>query len=288
MIVPGSGSQALASALARECDDTLAIPEFDRFPDGETLAAVPAAGADAPERAVVVAATPSNDAYVELLQIQDALREAGVGEVVTVVPYMGYARQDRAFEPGHPVSARAMARAVSTGTDRVVLVTPHEAAVREFFDVPVDVVDAASRLAVPLAGLETRLREPLFLSPDEGAVDIARTVRDAYGEGDTDYFEKTRHSGTEVSVEPSDAPVGGRDVVITDDIIATGSTMAESVAVLRERDAERIFTACVHPLLARAARTKLEAAGVERVYGTDTLERDVSAVSAAPVVASVL
>jgi ribose-phosphate pyrophosphokinase len=91
-----------------------------------------------------------------------------------------------------------------------------------------------------------------------------------------------------VTVEPSDAPVQGRDVVITDDIIATGSTMAESVAVLDERGAGRIFTACVHPLLARAARTKLEAAGVERVYGTDTVERDVSAVSVAPVVASVL
>ncbi len=288
MIVPGSGSQALASSLATECDDTLAVPDFDRFPDGETFAAVPAAGGDPPERAVVVAATPSNDAYVELLQLQDALHEAGVDEVVTVIPYMGYARQDRAFEPGQPVSARALARAVSTGTDRVVLVSPHEADVREFFDVPVDVVDAADRLALPLERLETRLREPLFLSPDHGAIDLAHTVRDAYGAGETDYFEKTRHSGTEVTIEPSDAPVEGRDVVITDDIIATGSTMAESVGVLRERGAQRIFTACVHPLLARAARAKLEAAGVERVYGTDTLERDVSAVSAAPVVARVL
>jgi ribose-phosphate pyrophosphokinase len=287
MIVPGSGSQALSAALAATLDDTLAVPEFDRFPDGETMAAVPAASA-ASGRAVVVAATPSNDAYVELLQLQDALREAGVGEIVTVIPYMGYARQDRAFEPGQPVSARAMARAVSTGTDRVVLVTPHEPDVRAFFDVPVTVADAADRLAVPLQRLADDLVEPLFLSPDHGAVDIATTVRDAYGRGGTDYFEKTRHSGTEVSVEPSDATVAGRDVVITDDIIATGSTMAESVGVLRERGAERIFTACVHPLLARAARATLDAAGVERVYGTDTLERDVSVVSAAPSVVDVL
>jgi ribose-phosphate pyrophosphokinase len=284
MIVPGSESQALASALAARVGDTLAVPDFDRFPDGETLAAVPDATASV-DRAVVVAATPSNDAYVELLQLQDALSEAGVDEVVTVVPYMGYARQDRAFEPGHPVSARALARAVSTGTDRIVLVTPHEPSVRDFFDVPCAVVDGAARLAVPLGRLAVPLEEPLFLSPDHGAIDIARTVRDAYGDGETDYFEKTRHSGTEVSVEPSDAAVAGRDVVVTDDIVATGSTMAESVAVLRERDAGRIFVACVHPLLARSARTKLAAAGVERVYGTDTLERDVSAVSVAPVVA---
>jgi ribose-phosphate pyrophosphokinase len=286
MIVPGSRSQALAASLATALDDSLAVPAFDRFPDGETFAAVPDA-VDA-ERAVIVAATPSNDAYVELLQLQDAVREAGVDEVVTVLAYMGYARQDRAFEPGDPISARAVARAVSTGTDRVVLVNPHEASIGAFFDVPCEVVDAAGRLAVPLGELETPLEEPLFLSPDDGAVDIATAVRDAHGGGDVDYFEKTRHSGSEVSVEPSDAAVAGRDVVITDDIIATGSTMAESVAVLRERDANRIFTVCVHPLLARAARTRLEAAGVARVYGTDTLERDVSAVSVAPTLVGVL
>jgi ribose-phosphate pyrophosphokinase len=288
MIVPGSRSQALAASLASALDDSLAVPEFDRFPDGETFAAVPDVADATPDRAVVVAATPSNDAYVELLQLQDALGEAGVGEVVTVLPYMGYARQDRAFEPGHPVSARAMARAVSTGADRVVLVNPHEASIAGFFDVPCRIVDAAARLATPLKRLDAALTEPLFLSPDHGAVDIATAVRDAYGSGETDYFEKTRHSGTDVSVEPSDATVAGRDVVIVDDIVATGSTMAESVAVLHDRDADRIFTACVHPLLARAARARLEAAGVERIYGTDTLERDVSAVSVAPSVAAVL
>jgi ribose-phosphate pyrophosphokinase len=288
MIVPGSWSQALAASLATLLDEPLAVPEFDRFPDGETFAAVPPVAEASPDRAVVVAATPSNDAYVELLQLQDALRESGVDEVVTVVPYMGYGRQDRAFGPGHPVSARAVARAVSTGTDRVVLVTPHEASVRDFFDVPCDVVEAAGRLAVPLHALDAALREPLFLAPDDGAIEIAEAVRNAYGDGETDYFEKTRHSGTEVTVEPSDADVAGRDVVVTDDIVATGSTMAESVAVLRGRDAARIFTACVHPLLARSARTRLEAAGVERIYGTDTIERDVSAVSVAPVVADAL
>lgn len=281
-IVPGSASQALAAALVRETGADLATPTYDRFPDGETLAAVPGFDDD---RATVVAATPSNDALVELLQLQDAVREAGASEVTTVLPYMGYARQDRAFEAGHPVSARAVARAISPGTDRVVLVTPHEAAVGDFFDVPVDVVDAADVLAGPLPD---HLTDPLFLSPDAGAVALAETVRDAYGRGTVDHFEKTRHSGTEVTIEPSDADADGRDVVIADDIVATGSTMSEAVAALGDRGAARVFAACVHPLLARNARTKLESAGIERVVGTDTLERDVSAVSVAPVVADVL
>ncbi len=281
MIVPGSNSQSLAATLADELDANLASVEFDRFPDGETRAAVPGFDAD---RAVVVAATTSNHAHVELLQLQDAAREAGADEVVTVLPYMGYARQERAFEAGDPVSARAVARAISTGTDRVVLVNPHVDTVADFFDVPCEIVDAAPRLADPLPA---DLDDPLFLSPDAGAEDLARAVRDAYGRGDTDYFEKTRHSGTEVDISPSDASAADRDVVITDDIVATGSTMSQAVAILRE-DATRVYAATVHPVLARNARTKLEAAGVERLYGTDTVERDVSAVSVAPVVADVL
>ncbi|MGQ4556442.1 ribose-phosphate diphosphokinase [Halobellus sp. GM3] len=280
MIVPGASSQALAAALADELGEPLAAVEYDRFPDGETLAAVPAFDAD---RAVVVATTDSNDAWVELLQLQDAVREAGASEVVTVIPYMGYARQDEAFEPGHPVSARAVARAVSTGADRIVLVNPHEESIADFFDAHVTVCDAAGRLAEPLPD---DLASPLFLSPDSGAIDLAKATCAAYGDGDTDYFEKTRHSGTEVEIAPSDADVAGRDVVIVDDIVATGSTMSEAVAHLVAGGAERVFAACVHPLLARSARTKLERAGIERIIGTDTIERDVSVVSVAPIVAA--
>ncbi|SEA20800.1 ribose-phosphate pyrophosphokinase [Haloplanus vescus] len=284
MILPGSDSQALGSALAAETGRELAAVTYDRFPDGEGMASVDLDGT-APDRAVVVASTPSDTAYVELLQLQDAVREAGADHVTTVIPYMGYGRQERAFEPGQPVSARAVARAVATGTDRVILVNPHEASVTDFFDVPCSVVDAAPRLADPLPA---DLTDPLFLSPDAGAVSLAESVRDAYGGGDVDYFEKVRHSGTEVDITPSDADVTGRDVVVVDDIIATGSTMSESIGVLADRNAADVFVTCVHPLLVRNARTKLERAGVTAVYGTDTLEREVTTTSVAPVVADAL
>jgi ribose-phosphate pyrophosphokinase len=174
---------------------------------------------------------------------------------------------------------------VSTGTDRVVLVNPHEEGVAEFFDVPVTVIDAAHRLAEPLPA---DLVDPLFLSPDAGAADLAASVRDAHGRGAVDHFEKTRHSGSEVSVVPSDAAVSDRDVVVVDDIVATGSTMSESVAVLNDRGAARMLAACVHPMLAANAVTKLRGAGVRGVYATDTIERAASEVSVAPAVADVL
>ena len=283
MIVPGSSSQLLAAALAEETGRPLATPTYDRFPDGETLAAVPDFDG---EEAVVVAATDSDEAWVELLQLQDAVREAGAERVTTVVPYMGYARQDESFGDGEPVSARAMARAVSTGTDRVVLVNPHEPGVADFYDVPVEAVDAAGALAGPLPA---DLTEPLFLAPDEGAIGIAETVRDAYGAGETDYFEKHRDRETgAVAVSPSDAAVAGRDVVVVDDIVATGSTMSESVAVLNDRGAARVLAACVHPMLAANAVTKLRSSGVDRIVGTDTIERGCSVVSVAPVLADAL
>jgi ribose-phosphate pyrophosphokinase len=281
MILPGSTAQALAAELAAETDHGLATVAYEGFPDGERVVRV---AEDPGDHAVVVVSTHSDAAHVELLQLQDAAREAGASEVTTVLPYMGYARQDEAFAAGEPVSARAMARAISSGTDRVLTVDPHEPAVCEFFEVPTEGVSAAGRLAEPLPGLQ----EPLFLAPDAGAVSLADTVRATYGRGETDHFEKTRHSGSEVTVEPSDAAVGGRDVVLVDDIVATGSTMSESIAVLDDRSAARVFVTCVHPLLVGNAYTKLRRAGVTAVFGTDTVERPVSAVSAAPAVADAL
>jgi ribose-phosphate pyrophosphokinase len=280
MIVAGSHSQALAAALAAETGEALASVEYERFPDGEGIVRV----GDPGDHAIVVASTVSDEAHVELLQLQDATREAGVSEVTTVLPYMGYARQDHAFEAGEPVSARAVARALSTGTDRVVTVNPHEETVCDYFDVPAEAVDAAGLLAGPLPDLT----DPLFLAPDDGAVALAESAAAAYGRGETDYFEKTRHSGSEVEIAPSDADCADRDVVLVDDIIATGSTMSESVGILNERGADRVFVTCVHPLLASNALLKLSRAGVEAVYGTDTIERPASEVTVAPVVADVL
>jgi ribose-phosphate pyrophosphokinase len=282
MILPGSATQALAARLAAETGRDLAGVSFGRFADGERRLQVE--GIEPGADVVVVASTVSDGAHVELLQLQDAAREAGAREVTTVVPYMGYARQDEAFDPGQPVSARAVARAISTGTDRVVTVNPHEQTVCGYFDAPATAVDAAGLLAAPLEDLAA----PLFLAPDAGARDLAATVRDAHGRGDVDHLAKTRHTDTEVDVEPGDVTVSGRDIVLVDDIVATGSTMSEAVTVLRGRDAARVYVTCVHPVLARDAYTKLKRAGVEAVYGTDTVEHPVSEVSAAPAIAEVL
>ncbi|MEF8790632.1 MAG: ribose-phosphate diphosphokinase [Haloarculaceae archaeon] len=280
MILPGSASQSLGAALAADLDERLAAVEYDRFADGELVARI--ADPEPVDRAVVVASTVSGDAHVELLQLQDVARQYAE-EIVTVLPYMGYARQDEAFREGEPVSARAVARALSASTDRVVCVDPHEPAVGEFFDVPFETPSAADRLAVPLPDLV----DPLFLAPDASARGLAKSVRDAYGSGTVDHFEKHRDRDTgEVSVAPAETEAAGRDVVLVDDIVATGGTMSEAIGQLE--GPRGVFVACVHAMLAGNARTRLARAGVDRVYGTDTLERAESAVSVAPTIADAL
>jgi len=217
---------------------------------------------------VIVASTVSSDAHLEVLQLQDAARE---GASRRSSPFCRtWATLDRTrlsrrvilFPRGRsPVRFRPARTASSPPT-------PRDGSLR-VFEPTATAVDAAGRLAEPLPD---DLVEPVFL-PDAGAIDLAETVRDAAGAGETDYFEKTRHSGTDVEISPSDVDVADRDVVVVDDIIATGSTMSEAVDVLQQRNVGRVFVTCVHPLLARNAVTKLSRAGVEAIYGTDTIER---------------
>jgi ribose-phosphate pyrophosphokinase len=286
MIFSGTESQSLAAALTIEMDESLGVVETTRFADGEFKVQADVDGSDIDdERVVIVASTVSSDAHIELLQLQD-IASQHADEVVTVLPYMGYSRQDEAFEEGEPVTARAVARAISTRTDRVLTVTPHEPEICDFFDVPCEPIDGAPLLAEPLPD---DLSDPLFLAPDEGATDLAGSVRDSYGEGGTDFFEKSRdHATGDVKLHPSETDVTDRDVVVTDDIISTGSTASKSIEQLREQSVGRVFAVCVHPMLAANARTKLANAGVEAVYGTDTIERRVSVVSVAPLVADAL
>ena len=283
MILSTAASQALGTALADALGEPHGVVAYEQFPDGERFVQIE--DDIAGERAVIVGGTPACEDHIDLLLLQDAAREAGASSVVTIIPYMGYARQDKQFSAGEPVSARAMAKAISTGTDRVLVVNPHEQSVCDFFSVPATAVDAAGRLAVPLPdGLES----PLFLAPDAGATELAETVRDAYGTGTVDHFEKVRHAGDDVEITPGETDVSGRDVVVVDDIIATGSTMSQAIGALDDRGVGRVFVTCVHPLFARNARSKLAAAGVDAIYATDTIERSVTTVSAAPAVADTL
>ena len=281
MIVPGHTAEGLAAAVATATNQPLAGVAYDRFPDGELCHRITT---DELERAVVVAAADTSDAIVGLLQLQDAARELA-GSVTTVLTYMGYARQDRVFSAGEPISARALAAAVSTGTDQVVLINPHEASVTDFFAVPTVVCDATTALA---AAVDPAHTDPLVVAPDASARPMAVALCDALGRGEVDHIEKTRHSATRVELSTADLTVTDRTVVLVDDIISTGSTMASAATQLLDAGAARVDVACVHGVLADGAQTALVRSGVTDIIATDTLDAAPAAVSVADAVAACL
>ncbi|MDZ7687310.1 MAG: ribose-phosphate diphosphokinase [Halobacteriales archaeon] len=276
MIVAGSASQVLSARVARETGRRLAEVEYEEFPDGERLVRVPGA---TDENVAVVASTPTDAAYVELLQILDACSDAS--RIDLVLPYMGYARQDKKFEEGEAVSARALSSALPR-VETVTTVNLHERSVLE------DWFNAAEKNdldATPLLADALPLDEDaLVLSPDEGARELAESLADALG-ADADHLVKERLSGDEVRIHPKSLDAEGRDAVVVDDMVATGGTMSEAVGMLNDQGARSVHAACVHPVFARNAVLRLYSAGAETVVATDTLSTALSEVSVAPLIA---
>ena len=278
MIVPGSQSQVLSARLARETRRELCRVSYQDFPDGEQIIELESNVED--RRVTVVASTPTDKSLIELQQILDAVGPANT--VSLVIPYMGYSRQDKKFEEGQPVSARAVARGLSAThapLDQLYTINIHERDVLDWFSIDQKTdIDASTVLS---EGLDT---DDVVLAPDAGARSLARNVAED-ADCSWDYLEKTRISGDEVEVEAKELSVEGRDVAIVDDMIATGSTMSETVEVLRKQSPSSVSLRCIHPVLAGNAVTKLYSAGVNEVVATDTLETALSTVSAASAIA---
>jgi ribose-phosphate pyrophosphokinase len=194
---------------------------------------------------------------------------------------MGYARQDKQFHAGEPLSARAVARGLSSGVSRVYTINIHDPGVLRHFTAPVMNLSLAPEIGAYLD--RCGHANPLILAPDGGAAPFARIVA-ATGGWDCDHLQKTRISGDEVRIEPKSLPVEGRDVVIVDDIISTGGTIATAAGILLSQGALTVTAACVHGVFAGGAYARLIASGVARVAASDTIEQACSAYSAAETV----
>ena len=219
------------------------------------------------DEVTVIQSTPKDSDIIDLLQLLDVCREK---KVTLVVPYFGYARQDKIFKPGEPMTARAIASALNPllgEKGMVYTINIHAQSVLSHFRCAASNLDATPLLAERV--LTLGLNDPVVISPDKGAVAMAKNAASRLG-AECDYLEKTRLSGTEVSMAPKEIDVVGRDVVIFDDMIATGGTMATAITLLRKQGAKRVFLAAVHPVLTGNAVLKLYRSGVEAVIAADT------------------
>ncbi|KXS44033.1 ribose-phosphate diphosphokinase [Methanolobus zinderi] len=277
-IIGGPASQALSSQVARELNLEPTITDFSRFPDGELYTRILDEDVD---EVTIIQSTMTDSDFVALLQLIDACEDSPVINVV--IPYMGYARQDKKFKTGEPISARAIARTINA--DRVFTVNVHEASILDYFNADAFDLDAAYLIGHHLRSLD--LQNPLLVSPDLGALDFVERTATEIG-FDYDYLEKTRLSGDTVTIKTKNVDVKGRDIVLLDDMIATGGTMVESIKLLKSQGAKDVYLACVHPVLARNAVMRLYNSGVKEIISTDTIERIQSSVSVAPLIANAI
>lgn len=273
-VVAGPASPLLASRVANKLNSKVACSRYKKFPDGELYARVECNSQDA----VVVQSINSNDDLVFLMLILEALENKNV---TAVVPYLGYARQDRRFKEGEALSIRVVARMIEDFTHRVLSVNVHsEEAKKQFKNI--EEVDA-----MPVLGEHFKGEDICMISPDVGAYGCVKVAAHSAG-CDFDYLEKKRIDAEHVVMETKSMDLKDKRTVIIDDIISTGGTIVEATKILLEQGAREIKVGCVHPVFASYALNRLYTAGVSEIIATDTIERNVSEISVASLIAEAL
>ena len=271
-------SQVLATRVARALKTTVVDVKYSRFPDGEQYLLA----GEIDDEMVIVGSVVGNDSLVQLMLLVDACDRATNR---LVLPYMAYARQDKRFKKGEPVSSRVVARALSQGVSEVITVNIHEKEVLKSFAVPARNLSLAKDIGSYIRSLH--LDNPLILAPDEGAMAFAEQVASADG-WEYDHLEKTRLSGVEVKMAPRQLSAQSRSVVIVDDIISTGGTITTAAGMLYQQGAKDVFAACVHGVFTGGAYVRLMATGIRDVICSDTIERSCSRISASGQIADAL
>ncbi|MGE0813972.1 MAG: ribose-phosphate diphosphokinase [Vicinamibacterales bacterium] len=283
MLIAFDDERAPARRLAAAAGLAVARAVVHRFPDGEVKLTLPAR---VPRRVVILRSLHQpNEKLVELLFAARTARELGARHVTLVAPYLAYMRQDRAFAPGEAVSQRHAGWFMDALFDRVVTVDPHLHRIASLGDVLPD-AEAVALSAAPLIGRHLRRRAAgaLLVGPDEESAQWVRSAAEAAGL-DWTVARKARRGDRRVVVTLPDAPIEGRRIVLVDDVISTGRTLADAARKLVAAGAARVDVAATHALFADDAAEALSAAGVGTVWTTDTVPHPTNAVRLAPLLA---
>jgi ribose-phosphate pyrophosphokinase len=280
-VVGGTASKTIAEDLSKKLRIPLAKTISKRFPDDELYIRI--LDDISGENVIIVQTTYPDYNIVELFLLQSAVKEAGAKEIIVVIPYLGYARQDKQFEPGEPISSKAIANLISLHANTVITVDPHKEYILDFFTIPAYSCTAIPQLAKYLKKKEINM----VLAPDKGALDRAKQASRIIG-CEFDYMEKIRIDGTTVEIKPKNLDAQNKNVAIIDDIISTGGTMAKSIKELKKQRAKQIYIACTHGLFAGDAVKKLVSAGCYEIISTDTIKSDFSKVKIAPCISRLL
>jgi ribose-phosphate pyrophosphokinase len=261
----------LAAKMCEHIDLPLGKAETVQFPDGELLVKLSedVRGRDC----FIVSSTsyPVNDNLMELLVFIDCLRRASARRITAVIPYFGYARQDRKDEGRVPITAKLCANLITeAGCDRVLCVDLHAAQIQGFFDIPVDHLTASPVLVEYYQQRKDELGDCVVVSPDIGNVKVANMFASVLGY-DMAIIDKRRQSGSKVVIKNLIGEVKGRRVLMFDDMISTAGTVSEAAKVVMEEGATACEVACTHAVLVGQAFPRLSVPEITSVTVTDTI-----------------
>lgn len=259
--------------LAQRICDYLQIPmgrgRTELFPDGELIVKVDEDVRGRDCYIIQPTSHPVNAFLMELMIWIDCLKRASAQRVTAVIPYFGYARQDRKDEGRTPITAKLVANLLErAGADRVVSVDLHAAQVQGFFDIPVDHLSASPVLIKWFKSL--KLANRVFVSPDVGNVKRAQVYANKLG-GEICIIDKRRKSGSETTAAHIIGDVADKNVMIIDDMITTASTVTKAVDILRDNGVKEIYIAATHAVFAPPALERLANCDFTKIAVTDTI-----------------
>lgn len=277
LIFTGRANRPLTEAICGYLQIEMGNVRLGNFSDGEIYCQIKDNVRGADVFIVQPTGRPANESLMEMLILLDAFRRASPSRVCVVMPYMGYARQDRKDAPRVPITAKLVANLItSAGATRMLTIDLHAAQIQGFFDIPVDHLYAAPILIEAIR--RKNLDRLMLVSPDAGGVERARAFAKRL-KVDLAIMDKRRPEANKAEIMNVIGNVEGCDCVIVDDIIDTAGTLVKSAETLMDRGARSVYASAVHPVFSGPALERITASPIEKVMVTDTLELSPEAAS---------
>jgi ribose-phosphate pyrophosphokinase len=265
----GNANRALADEIAQYLKLPVSDAEVTRFSDGEVFVQVNENVRGADVFVVQPTCPPVNDTLMELLIMIDALKRASAHRITAVLPYYGYARQDRKVQPRVPISAKLVADLLeAAGVDRVLALDLHAGQIQGFFNIPVDHLFANPVMIDYLEKMD--LKDTVVVAPDAGGVERARHIAKRINAG-LAIIDKRREGPNSAVAMHLIGEVEGRDAVVIDDMIDTAGTLVQAVGAVQREGARRILACGVHPVLSGPAIDRIKASPIEEVVVTNSI-----------------
>ena len=269
LIFSGTANPGLAHNIAKCFDKSLSKIRIERFKDGETWVKIEENVRGKDVFLIQPTCPPVNENMMELLIMLDALRRASPRRITAVLPYYGYARQDRKDQPRVPITAKLVANLlVSAGADRILTIDLHAPQIQGFYDIPVDHLFAAPVIIKYFGG--KNLEDPVIVAPDVGGVKMARAFAKRLSSS-LAIVDKRRVAPDEVEAVHVIGEVKGREAIIVDDLISTGNTIIEAAHVLLEKGARKVYASCTHGVFAENAGENIQNSDIDEFIVTDTI-----------------